>query len=103
MTEFVRPRNSKLKSSTFKSCFAPFWLVPARATKSFVVDWLFFVFKDFKSTASDLLDFIFVFVDCDFWKELFYVDGICFRQLGFAVLADAKPGVSARPALLGVV
>ena len=29
--------------------------------------------------------------------------GICFRQLGFAVLADAKPGVSARPALLGVV
>ena len=75
MTEFVRPRNSKLKSSTFKSCFAPFWLVPARATKSFVVDWLFFVFKDLKSTAFDLLDLIFVFADCDFWKELFYVNG----------------------------
>ena len=29
--------------------------------------------------------------------------GICFRQLGFVVLTDAKPGVSARPALLGVV
>ena len=25
--------------------------------------------------------------------------GICFRRLGFAVLADAKTGVSARPAL----
>ena len=45
--------------------------------KSFVIDWLFFVFKGFKSSASDLLDFIFVPVDCDFLKELFYVDGIC--------------------------
>ena len=37
--------NSKWKSVAFKSCFAPFWLVPARATKSFVVDLLFFVSK----------------------------------------------------------
>ena len=29
--------------------------------------------------------------------------GICLRRFGFAVLADAKPGVSARPALSGVV
>ena len=45
MMEFVWSVNSNLKSVTFKSCFAPFWLVPASATKSFVVDLLFFVSK----------------------------------------------------------
>ena len=41
MTVFVWSKNSKLKSITLKSCFAPFWLLPASATKSFVVDLLF--------------------------------------------------------------
>ena len=104
MTESVRPRNSKLKSSTFKSCFAPFWLVPARATKSFVVDWLFFVFKDFKSTASDLLDLIFVFADCDVWKELFYVNGsalVLLVRSAFSWLWSTAISTSTRAATLG--
>ena len=39
--EFVWSVNSNSKPVTFKSCFAHFWLVPASATKSFVVDLLF--------------------------------------------------------------
>ena len=53
MLEFVWSMNSDLKSVTFKGFFAPFWLVPEFATKSFVVDLFFLRFADFKSLRSN--------------------------------------------------
>ena len=79
-----------MKSVTFKSCFAPFWLVPASATKFTDVDLLFSFFEDFKPPASGFLALIFVCVDCDFWKEPFHVNGgavVLPERVAFSVVA----------------
>ena len=41
MTDFVWSVNSKWKSASSEDGFAPFWLMPASATKSFSFDLLF--------------------------------------------------------------
>ena len=60
MIEFVWSVNSNWKSVSFKGCFAPSWLMPASATKSFSVDFLFCTLADFKSSVSEVHDLIFL-------------------------------------------
>ena len=59
----------------FQELFRPFLAGAGERDKVFCCRLALFVFEDFKSPASDLHDLIFVFVDCDFGKELFYVNG----------------------------
>jgi len=101
MTEFGWSVNPVLESASFKSCFAPFWLVPASATKSFF--YRLALLHDRGLQAVGVRGARLILLGRTFIVLASPHGGICFRQLGFAVLADAKPGVSARPALLGVV
>ena len=86
----------------FQGLFRPFLAGAGERDRTFVVDLLFFVSK-ISSRRRPTCTISSLFICRTFIVLASPHGGICSQQLGFAVLADAKPGVSARPALLGVV
>ena len=101
MKELVWSVKSNLKSLGVRGCFCPSLAVAARRDGLFLFRLALLHFRGLQAVGVRgarliLLGRTFIVLASPH-------GGICFRQLGFAVLADAKPGVSARPALLGVV
>ena len=86
----------------FQGLFRPFLAGAGERDKTFVVDLLLFVSK-ISSRRRPTCTISSLLICRTFIVLASPMAASVFRQLGFAVLADAKPGVSARPALLGVV